>query len=174
MHMLHVVGPNWSPTKAYYACRYEILRKPLGFPQGAEILQDDEQAIHAYVEVDGKIVSLGRSHLIPDTSDGAQADFPGQDGPKTPPFSHLAENSNRPAIQIRQMGTLAEFRRQGLAAEILNALENESKSAFGAKCGFLQAREFAIPFYESQGWVIIDDPYSIPNVGAHRSMMKLL
>lgn len=72
------------------------------------------------------------------------------------------------------MGTLAEFRRQGLAAEILNALENESKSAFGAKCGFLQAREFAIPFYESQGWVIIDDPYSIPNVGAHRSMMKLL
>ena len=169
--MLRLDGPNWEPSKAYYDCRYEVLRKPLGFDRGAEILQDDVQAIHASIEIDGNIVAVGRSHLIPETSDGAQSDFPGQSGPKTPPFSKL-DHDHRPAIQIRQMGTLDGHRRQGFAAEILSALEEASKDTFGAVCGFLQARQAAIPFYQSQGWILIDEPYSIPNVGSHRSMMK--
>ena len=169
--MLHVTGPNWQPSPAYYDCRYQILRRPLGFERGAEILADDVNALHAYVELDGTIVAVGRSHLIPESSDGAQSDFPGEDGPKTPPFSYLNDD-HRPAIQIRQMGTLDAHRRNGFAATILNSLEQGSKEQFGAVCGFLQAREVAIPFYESQGWQVIDDPYSIPNVGPHRSMMK--
>ena len=169
--MLRLAGPGWMPTTAYYKCRYEILRRPLGFESGAEILEDDVDAIHAYVEIDHEVVAVGRSHLIPEDSDGAQSDFPGQSGPKTPPFSHLDEN-HRPAIQIRQMGTLEAHRRQGYACKILNALEEASKAEFGAVCGFLQARKRAIPFYLSQGWVLIDEPYSIPNVGPHRSMMK--
>ena len=169
--MLHVTGPNWEPSPAYYNCRYQILRRPLGFERGAEILADDVHALHAYVEIDGTIVAVGRSHLIPESSDGAQSDFPGEDGPKTPPFSYL-DDDHRPAIQIRQMGTLDAHRRNGFAATILNSLEQGSKEQFGAVCGFLQAREVAIPFYESQGWQVIDDPYSIPNVGLHRSMIK--
>ena len=169
--MLHVTGPNWEPSPAYYNCRYQILRRPLGFERGAEILADDVHALHAYVEIDGTIVAVGRSHLIPESSDGAQSDFPGEDGPKTPPFSYL-DDDHRPAIQIRQMGTLDAHRRNGFAATILNSLEQGSKEQFGAVCGFLQAREVAIPFYESQGWQVIDDPYSIPNVGPHRSMIK--
>ena len=51
--MLRLDGPNWEPSKAYYACRYDVLRKPLGFDRGAEILQDDLQAIHAFIEIDG-------------------------------------------------------------------------------------------------------------------------
>lgn len=170
-NMLHVTGPNWEPSPAYYDCRYQILRRPLGFERGAEILADDVNALHAYVELDGTIVAVGRSHLIPESSDGAQSDFPGEDGPKTPPFSYL-DDDHRPAIQIRQMGTLDAHRRNGFAATILNSLEQGSKEQFGAVCGFLQAREVAIPFYESQGWKVIDDPYSISNVGPHRSMMK--
>jgi len=169
--MLHVTGPNWQPSPAYYDCRYQTLRKPLGFDRGAEILADDVNALHAYVEIDGTIVAVGRSHLIPESSDGAQSDFPGEDGPKTPPFSHL-DDEHRPAIQIRQMGTLDTHRRNGFAAKILNSLEQTSKEHFDAVCGFLQAREVAIPFYKSQGWKVIDDPYSIPKVGPHRSMMK--
>ena len=122
-------------------------------------------------EIDGYIVAVGRSHLISEMSDGAQSDFPGQTGPKTPPFSKL-DADHRPAIQIRQMGTIDAYRRQGFAAEILRALEEASRDTFGAICGFLQAREVAIPFYQSQGWMLIDEPYSIPNVGPHRSMMK--
>ena len=169
--MLHLAGPGWEPIEAYYDCRYAVLRQPLGFERGAEVLNDDTEAIHAYIEIDQDIVAVGRSHLIPITSNGSQSDFPGQSGPKTPPFSAL-DTSNRPAIQIRQMGTLEAHRRKGLAAVVLEALEKASVQQFGAVCGFLQAREAAIPFYQSQGWVVVDEAYSIPNVGPHRSMMK--
>ena len=48
------------------------------------------------------------------------------------------------------MGTLEAHRRKGLAAVVLKALEKASVQQFGAVCGFLQAREVAIPFYRSQ------------------------
>lgn len=173
--MVKLQGPGWVPTEAYYQCRYAILRQPLGFDRGAEVLADDSDAIHAYVEdVHGKVVCLGRAHLIPHDSDGSQSDFPGASGPKTPAFSPLLDHGNRPAIQIRQMGTIQTSRRKGFAALVLEALEVEAKTAFNAKIGLLQARDEAIPFYQAAGWVIIDRPYSIPNVGAHRSMMKVL
>jgi hypothetical protein len=62
----------------------------------------------------------------------------------------------------------------GLAAKVLHTLEEKAKEVFSAKIGLLQAREEAIQFYESAGWTVIDQPYSIPNVGLHRSMMKIL
>ncbi len=173
--MVQVKGPGWMPTEAYYQCRYAILRQPLGFDRGAELLADDSEAIHAYVENEnGDIVCVGRAHLIPKESDGSQSDFPGASGPKTPAFSPLLEDGYRPAMQIRQMGTLLTSRRSGLAAKVLEALEKETKVAFSAKTGLLQAREEAISFYQAAGWTVIDQPYSIPNVGLHRSMMKVL
>ena len=167
-------GPNQIPTSDYYDCRYSVLREPLGFSRGAEILQDDVQAVHAFVEKDDAVVSVGRAHLIPADSDGSQADHAGPGAAKCPAFGPLTGEGNRPAIQIRQMGTLPSYRRQGLAAKVLAELELQSVEKFGATTGFLQASEHAIPFYASQGWVIIDDEYSIPNIGPHRSMMKCL
>ena len=173
--MVQVEGPGWAPTEAYYQCRFVVLRQPLGFERGAERLVDDIDAVHAYVkDENNNIVCVGRSHLIPEESDGSQSDFPGESGPKTPAFSPLSDQENRPAIQIRQMGTLQTSRRMGLAAKVLEALEYESKIAFSAKIGLLQARKEAIPFYQAAGWALIDEPYSIPNVGPHRSMMKVL
>ena len=173
--MVQARGPGWLPSEAYYQCRFAVLRQPLGFARGAERLADDVEAIHAYVEDEHEaIVCVGRAHLIGDESDGSQSDFPGASGPKTPAFSPLSEDKNRPAIQIRQMGTLQTFRRMGLAAKVLHTLEEKAKEVFSAKIGLLQAREEAIQFYESAGWTVIDQPYSIPNVGLHRSMMKIL
>ena len=169
-----VKGPNWSPEVAYYDCRYAVLRKPLGFPRGAEILADDDQAIHAWVESDKKVVAVGRAHLIPPGSDGSQADHAGPGAAKCPAFGPLKIEGNRPAIQIRQMGTLSSHQRQGNAAKVLKDLEKHSNELLGATTGFLQARYLAIPFYQSQGWVIIDEPYDIPGIGLHRSMMKQL
>jgi GNAT superfamily N-acetyltransferase len=175
LNMVHVKGPGWMPSEAYYQCRYATLRQPLGFERGAELLEDDSDAIHAYVKDEHEdIVCVGRAHLIPEESDGSQSDFPGANGPKTPAFSPLLEPGNRPAIQIRQMGTLRTSRRRGLAAKVLEALEKNTKETFSAKIGLLQAREEAIPFYQAAGWTVIDQPYSIPNVGLHRSMMKVL
>ena len=56
--MLHVTGPGWLPTEAYYQCRFEILRRPLGFQRGAEILSDDIDAVHAYVEHELSLIHI--------------------------------------------------------------------------------------------------------------------
>jgi len=172
--MGHVLIPPAIPMTPYYDCRFAVLREPIGFQRGAELLDDDEQAIHAWVECDGLVVAVGRAHLIDSESDGSAADHAGPDATKCPGFGPLTDPSNRPAIQIRQMGTRQEARRQGHAAIVLEALEKNSKHHFGAKIGLLQAREIAIPFYQSQGWMLIDEPYSIDGIGPHRSMMKQL
>ena len=174
-HMLKTILPEQEIPISYYDCRYSVLRQPLGFPRGAEILSDDNQAIHSYFENQNRVLSVGRAHVIPAVSDGTAADHAGPDATKCPGFGPLSKvENNRPAIQIRQMGTLTDERRKGLAALVLSSLEDTSKQEFGARFGFLQAREFAIPFYQSQGWKIIDDPYSIEGIGPHRSMMKEL
>ena len=149
-----------------------MLREPLGFPRGAEILADDDQAVHAWVEDSGKVVAVGRAHLIPSESDGSQADHAGPGAAHCPAFGPLVSGGPRPAIQIRQMGTLDSHRRKGHAAAVLSQLEKSSVVLLGASAGFLQAREIAIPFYQSQGWEIIDEPYEIAGIGPHRSMMK--
>ena len=171
---MSVSGPCWNPTPAYYDCRYTVLREPLGFPRGTEILSDDDQAVHAWVMSGEQVVAVGRAHLIPSDSDGAQADHAGPGAAICPAFGPLTGEGNRPAIQIRQMGTLPSHQRQGNAAEVLRDLEKASAERLGAITGFLQARIHAIPFYESQGWVIIDEAYEILGIGPHRSMMKQL
>ena len=172
--MQHVLIPPATPPLPYYDCRFAVLREPIGFQRGAELLDDDEQAIHAWVEHEDLVVAVGRAHLIDAESDGSAADHAGPDATKCPGFGPLADPVNRPAIQIRQMGTRQEARRNGYAAIVLQALEETSKQHFGAKTGLLQAREIAIPFYQSQGWELIDEPYSIDGIGPHRSMMKQL
>ena len=137
-------------------------------------MADDCEALHSWIEMDGKIVAVGRAHLIPSDSDGSQADHAGPDAVKCPAFGPLSKAKNRPAIQIRQMGTLPSYQRKGLAAKVLAELEAKSIEKFEAIIGLLQAREHAIPFYKSQGWEIIDDPYEIGIIGPHRSMMKYL
>ena len=173
--MLNTILPEQTIPLAYYDCRYSVLREPLGFARGAEILTDDNQAIHSYFSEGDKVLAVGRTHVIPANSDGSAADHAGPNATKCPGFSPLTQQiANRPAIQIRQMGTLVSERRKGLAALVLSNLEDASKQHFGAKFGFLQAREYAIPFYQSQGWKIIDDSYFIEGIGPHRSMMKQL
>lgn len=169
-----IMMPPGTPSASYYDCRYDVLRRPLGFERGAELLDDDDAAIHAWVSDGEHVLAVGRAHLIPEESDGSAPDHAGPGATKCPAFGPLADPENRPAIQIRQMGTRDKALRQGHASEVLNALERASAAHFSAKVGLLQAREAAIPFYQSQGWEVVDEPYTIQNIGPHRSMMKRL
>jgi GNAT superfamily N-acetyltransferase len=171
MSMIHSL--HGMPDEPYFRTRYSVLREPLGMPLGSERLDDDGSAVHAWVEVEQCVASVGRAHLIPPDSDGSGADHNGPGAAHIPPFGPLAmETAERPAFQIRQMGTLPSHQRQGLAATVLQELERIMASTFACKTGFLQAREHAIPFYLAQGWEIIDEPYIIGVIGPHRSMMK--
>ena len=187
--VLRCEGPAAALNSAYFDARFKVLRAPLGFLPGAARLPDDDDAIHAWIESDEiHVVAVGRIHLIPAGSCGSCADTVDDNAAHCPDFPPLANegmkdaagnsfphpNAMRPAVQIRQMGTLPSYRRQGLAAQILAELELQSVEKFAATTGFLQAREHAIPFYASQGWVIIDEEYTIPGIGPHCSMMKRL
>ena len=93
-----------------------------------------------------------------------------------PAFTPLSSSDSdlRPAVQIRQMGTREEWRRQGLASGLVVALEGAAISHWGAKTGWLQARIEAIPMYESEGWVQFGEEYDVKGIGPHRSMWKVL
>ncbi len=161
------------PDEAYFRTRYAVLREPIGMPPGSERLDDDGQAVHAWVEQNRTVVAVGRAHIIPEGSDGSGADHKGPGAARIPPFGPLADGSAaHPVFQIRQMGTLPTHQRKGHAAAVLAELERYMVVEFGCKTGLLQAREHAIPFYESQGWAVIDAPYDIGIIGPHRSMKK--
>ena len=162
-----------QPPEAYFDARYTVLRQPLDMPRGSERLADDQEAAHAGVELDGQVIAVGRAHVLPDDSDGSGLDHKGPGAAAIPAFGPLARNEvERPVFQIRQMGTLPGHQRQGYAAAVLGELEQLMVREFGTQIGFLQARELAVPFYATQGWTVIDEPYSITNIGPHRSMMK--
>ena len=161
------------PVEEYFATRSAVLREPLGMKPGSERLGDDAEAVHAWVEINGEVVSVGRAHIIPEDSDGSGADHKGPGAATIPAFGPLADGTaERPVFQIRQMGTLVSHQRQGHAALVLEALERTMSDEFGCMTGVLQAREHAIPFYKAQGWHLIDQPYDIAGIGPHRSMMK--
>ncbi len=177
---LIVALPGEPLPKEYFDVRFEVLRKPLGSPRGSELLNDDDKAIHAYIsltpalsEGEGaeKIIAVGRIALI--AGDGSVKDPVGSNCPAFEPLSSSSSDL-RPAVQIRQMGTLPEFQGKGFAAKILFALEETAKQHWNARTGWLQARLNAIPFYEKCGWTSYGEEYDVNKVGAHSSMWKKL
>jgi len=172
--VVHVAGPGEPAPEAYYATRYAVLREPLGRPRGSERLPDDATALHVWIEVDGVVVAVARGHLI--IGDGSAADHAGPEAAQIPAFAPLAKDdaSLRPAVQVRQMGVLEAWRGDGLGALALEHLLRSAVRVWGARTGWLQAREAAVGFYARMGWEVFDAPYDIEGVGPHRSMRRLL
>ncbi len=186
---LRVARPGDPLPAAYFAARYAVLREPLGFARGAERLPDDAEALHAWCEADdGAVMAVGRMHLIPLGSCGGCPDHAGDGAVQCPDFAPLATpglrddasrafpppEALRPAVQVRQMGTCAAYRRRGLAARMQAALEAAAAAEWGARTGWLQARRAALPFYAAQEWVAYGPLYEVPRIGPHRSMWKRL
>lgn len=181
---VHVAFPGETLPEAYFETRYAVLRKPLGAPKGSERIDGDRTAIHAWIEDDGMIVSVGRAALIPIGEDGSVTDLNADSS--CPPFQPLSNGYEtikddngieiphdlRPAFQIRQMGTLETHRGKGLASEVLKTLENNCEKIWNVRTGWLQARTEALKFYGNNGWICFGAAYSVPNVGAHRNMWK--
>lgn len=177
--------PGEPLPAAYFAARYGFLRAPLGAPPGAERLADDSDALHVWVEAveGGEVLAVARAHVV--EGDGAAADHAGPGAARTPGFGPLggaregslrsaAAATLRPAVQVRQMGVSEAHRRRGLGAAALARLLKEAVAVWGARSGWLQAREGAVGFYARLGWQEVDEPFTITGVGPHRSMWRSL
>ena len=131
--------------QVYYHTRWEVLRKPWGQPPGTERSNTDDDPIHRMIVGDNEeIYAVGRIH-----------------------FNSLEQS------QIRYMGVTSNKRRGGWGSVMLMDLEN---IAVKNNCNevILQSRDYAIPFYEANGYVIIKKTYLLFGEIQHYLMKKSL
>jgi N-acetylglutamate synthase-like GNAT family acetyltransferase len=122
--------------------RYDILRKP--WNQAKETSTDgmEDTAINAFIEDNGKTVTCGR---LQDNGEGVG--------------------------QIRYMAVDANYQGKGLGSLIVTKLEEEARK-INLHTIELQARENAVEFYKSQGYVVKEMSFKLWDIIQHYLMMK--
>ncbi|RVU25011.1 GNAT family N-acetyltransferase [Sandaracinomonas limnophila] len=143
---MKIIQPT-SPSdwEKYLALRYEVLREPWNQPLGSEILADDSTSLNAMIiDAQGDALGVARLH---ETSPGV-----GQ--------------VRCVAIKTMQQG-------KGLGKILMNYLENEAIK-LGLREIILEARENAVPFYESLGYKITKKSYLLFDEIQHYTMEKEL
>ena len=122
--------------------RYDILRKP--WNQAKETSTDgmEDTAINAFIEDKGKVIACGR---VQDNGGGIG--------------------------QIRYMAVDANYQGKGLGKLIVTKLEEEAKK-INLHTIELQARENAIEFYKSQGYVVKEMSFKLWDIIQHYLMTK--
>ena len=130
--------------QSYDNFRWEVLRKPLRLSHIP--LKDNLEDVSFHfmgIDNDGNIVSCGRIHL-----------------------------NNPSEAQIRYMGVSSKLRRKRLGSAMIDELESKAL-LLGATKVTLNAREEAIEFYKSLGYVETG-PYESDIKIPHTSMEKIL
>ena len=145
MDQIEIRSPRTEAEwKKYDDFRWEILRKPLNIPYIP--LKDDLEDISYHFMAttsSNKIVACGRLHM-----------------------------NNDKEAQIRYMGVSENRRKMGLGKLIAYRLENQAK-LLGATSIILNARNVALNFYKSMGYVEIEPYQSDTNI-PHTKMEKFL
>jgi predicted GNAT family N-acyltransferase len=129
----------------YYALRYKMLRQPWNQPLGSEKADDDHECFHAMICNDEQDVLA---------------------------VCRLQMNSPTEA-QIRFMAVDSAHQKKGLGRGIIDYVENVAISK-GADKLVLDARDYALPFYEKTGYRVVGESYLLFGVIKHFRMEKLL
>ena len=131
--------------QAYYALRYSVLREPWNQPHGSEVLQDEATAIHVMaVNKDEKVLGVARMH----ESEARQG-------------------------QVRCVAVATDQQGKGVGKLIMSYLEMVATEKAWREM-VLEARENAVPFYESLGYSIIEKSYLLFGEIQHYRMKKAL
>jgi N-acetylglutamate synthase-like GNAT family acetyltransferase len=109
---------------------------------GSEVLADESEAIHAMVIEDDQIIGVARMHKS-------------------------GENQG----QVRCVAVAAEAQGKGVGKAIMLHLE-EKAMTMGIQEIILEARENAVPFYKSIGYVIEKESYLLFGEIQHYRMKK--
>ena len=93
--MLHLAGPKWKPTAAYYDCRFAVLRQPLGFERGAEVLNDDTELFTRTSKSLKKLSQLGEATLFQPAAMARNPTSQDNQVPRPHHFLHLTQTIGR-------------------------------------------------------------------------------
>lgn len=129
---------------SYYNLRYEILRKPWNQPPESAHANDDDTSIHLCLVYQNEMIGVCRIHYT----------------------SHSE-------AQIRFMGIIKTWRNHQLGDIFLTYAEERCKKS-GVRKIFLQARENAIPFYERNGYRILEKTHLLFGQIQHYAMCKII
>ena len=129
----------------YYQLRWEVLRKPWNQPKGSEKDENEKSSIH--------IMALNEK----DDCVGV---------------SRLQFNSAEEA-QVRFMGVRDDQQGKGVGKKLMHYLEEKARQK-GAKKVVLQARENAVKFYLSIGYVVVVESFLLWGIIQHYRMGKSL
>ena len=124
--------------------RYDILRKPWSQPKETSTDGMEETTINALIEDNGKALACGR---LQDNGGGIG--------------------------QIRYMAVDANCQGKGLGKLIVTKLEDEARK-INLHTIELQARENAVEFYKSQGYVVKEMSFKLWDIIQHYLMTKNL
>jgi N-acetylglutamate synthase-like GNAT family acetyltransferase len=122
--------------------RYDILRKPWSQPKETSSDGMEESAINAFIEDNGKAIACGR-----------------------------LQDNGRGIGQIRYMAVDANYQGKGLGKLIVTKLEEEARN-INLYTVELQARENAVEFYKSQGYVVKEKSFKLWDIIQHYLMTK--
>ncbi|MBT4728306.1 MAG: GNAT family N-acetyltransferase [Bacteroidetes bacterium] len=65
-------------------------------------------------------------------------------------------------VKLERFATLEEFRNKGIGAAILNKILHDIRKK--DKLIYLNAQEFAVPFYEKHGFLVVGDMFMEANI----------
>lgn len=122
--------------------RYDILRKPWNQPKETSSDGMEQSAVNAFIEDNGKTVACGR---LQDNTGGVG--------------------------QIRYMAVDANYQGKGLGKLIVTKLEEEARK-INLQTIELQARENAVEFYKSQGYIVKEMSFKLWDIIQHYLMTK--
>jgi N-acetylglutamate synthase-like GNAT family acetyltransferase len=144
--MVTVITPETSQEwEKYFEIRYSTLREEWGQPIGSEHLVDDHSSYHALAfDDEGKPVGVCRMH-----------------------FNSPEET------QIRMMGVMPGTRTKGVGSALLQYFEKRAKHE-GAKKMVLDARDYAVKFYEKNGYTLVKQTHILWGLIPHFWMEKTL
>jgi len=124
--------------------RYLVLRQPWNQPKTTATDEYEWNSINAFIEDNGKVIACGR-----------------------------LQNNSETDGQIRYMAVHPDYQGKGLGKLIVQKLEQEAARLHLNKIE-LHARENALEFYKSQGYILINPSYVLWNIIPHYLMEKNL
>lgn len=143
--MIRIIEPqSASEWEAYYQLRWETLREPWNQPKGTEKDQMEDISIHFFA-LEGE----------------------------TPMGVCRLQYNDENIAQVRFMGVSEKSRGKGVGSLLLKHAELRAKKD-ARKVMILQARDYAVPFYEVNGYKITEKTFLLWDTIQHYLMEKNL